>query len=1368
MRPHSVCSWVIVLKLALSCLSFALVKYAFATGNSHFLAGKSFELRSIVLKTTPRSQVEYKIHEKYSTGQHRARLGVKSNLVVDQKRRSNLYESIYFSDTKLGILLHQSGTYSFCEQVQLEEVHHGLGLGFIESLEESSSLNDYYVIGPTKLILLVNRYRSELFLLKQSTVRNIPCNEYELVLKNKAKLLVYFQKSDKVIDDSSIPLRIIYVDTKQQQHPDTIIYVIDYSQVKLLLLSSLSSTPTRQVENGLVALDEFVFTLIGHCSPALKATQTNLLQSRPLASSKFSFRAQIDLKVYYDFITFKRHDELIDRTRAFIAYDGQLNSMRVDILDAKSSSIMRAQQLFNFKLNRMYHILDRAIQSGRPLSTMSPVDELLVLSADATTNHHEALGENTQCMVTMIPEQELDIKLGLSKLLLGADGFIYMGRAQVRGIQALVYEAPETKLPFWVEQPVGYVEGVSSRTKVRPPEEVDGTVMTTLVYFGLKDDQHPPLMIEIYRRNAKQSIIYDKRTIIIYDFVWDTIEASGMGVHPAEMFSLKDHCSAATDAKQHGDVSMVMEHYGKFSSEANIWLQSTPLRNLAVLGALQQDLQLPATMIYDLESKLVEETGQTNLRLSKEGKRGPLQRLFVSFKNSDHTKLMPKLFYLGLGIQVSNSLLRSFRVSSFYSCYMLASHRRADIYFGYIQHSRECLILLDPIDYTKTSPDEIDTNPTGFQIKQEGFIELYRVFHRTDIHSLTLGGWTKGDSYIGARYVWLDKRMFLRYNEQDFGRYAFVITRVHVKENEPSPVVDEWTRLGNNSATMRNAPFSRLDGFSLTLDSNGDYNELIREVPLTHSIFWNQLASHAKIAPTEPQETVPMNPDQCRAICLTRPECHSYSVCLRNYQTECIISKLSFTGPNIIRQLELVNHAHQGAPIKMGARVEIEVEKDQIGEQQDRIIKVQLIKHSGCAIHNKIYMNLFREQNFKIKATLSGAESIRAVESREICASTCALRNYDLLRQHVIESSATIGAMLVDRDEKTMNDPEATFEQVNKFKNLFMNNMCFGFMYLSQMDVINLDDEHRNHFYKQAFGDKHKQRTIYSGGGSSLVAGYCIIDEMKQQTGLEPSGYDKLTDHDQILWFEPDIYNFMSSSLYEEQYGIGMLGAPMTDHEEEAFKRARFGLSVDESHLVALKEFTQRGDNSQVVINGDKHSCALICLMQSVNPWPSCRSFDVIIDKVNEQRISRCRLNSITLKQALAQQRLHSMDNSTNKADDPSKQVWHYEPRAGFVSDVVGNSLGKLRLTTTQQDDIFTGQRQHSSLAGIGAIVLLGLASGLILGVSIFARLRSTRQSTFERSASLNSARVLSMPLEELDSLPSERCTSNDQISGRY
>lgn len=1299
------------------------------------LEGNSFSLRGSVSNMLNSGNfLESYLEENYSHEQSRAKVNFELKTRSLNEKLVNLrpnWGNYYFDSTSSASLIF-NGNNLKCEQFDRKQFLDMLFLYLPELYDFDSPVRfaPNHIVGAARLIFFIMKHRHELVLKKANDntlkIRNIPAELFKLTYQTRdskveLEFSVFFSSTDLKADSkSALPIQIM-VDNRHNED----LIIIDYRSIEILSSDNNQQYYTAQLfrTSSGVQFDPFVFEPISGCSKALSPNvEEDLFKEYVRDTVKFSFRAEIEMKLPSS--DDKSVSPNIVLIKTFVAYDAKLNSMVYDVLgssvvaDVRKISGIR-KQIFNFNQNRMYHTVERVQNSDNYLDKILQVsrENILGESFDART-------DTMQCVVAKIfADQVSTDAISIGKLLLGADKFVYLGKAQVREIDALVYEVSHAdSAPFWLDQPVQYKTS-SGEYKTRMPNSKRGdSKLNILAYFGARDKQHPLLLLELYQVDMINLSIFDKQTIHIYDFSWDLNYQAPNGEMIQDLFSMEDRCSNNLGKNQYPRIELMLENkdFVDFELDSSNKLEVPAVRALALQASLQETFKLPATMIFDIETKLFKNQ-QSVVSLM----------LLASFRVAEHYDVLAELTYIGRGepyLLYRGEHVET-RARSFQGCFFQAAHiRGANVYFGYDSIQQVCAIDLVPV--AKKIVKNGKEMPPAFVIFEKDDdsggsvsgmnMEIYRTNHVVD-KFIDLGfakRWLDSLAIQKNKLKLLGTEMVLKdvidcSNSVEMSSMKFKIVGAYIDES--SYKTSSKMQISNNSDQEESDKASKIlqndqiVGFGYSYDDKGKYtdNDLVKlMLPLR-------------------ADAIELTQDQCETACLTDYDCKSYSVCIFAGKVQCLLSKISIKAPSIFEQvMKNINSK------EIDLRIE-EPRKDSTQKAQ-KVSTVKLVKYANCEIRGKNFLNLFRKPE-QVRHIFTNRR-VLPVDSENDCAELCFTRNIQLMRD---ETGSPMNKKLNSNHGQITN--EEIIGLVDKHYDL-ARKVCKAFLYLNLMNVRGSDGE---------LDSKLKERILPKDLDklNSWTKGYCIVGDQTNDLEREELRQNKMLNEN----FEESIDNVKNIGIsakfnihylkynyfYEKQHGIRLFNSPMTSQEMQAYKTVKILVKPDvptilnsdstqiKQSLESIISYIDYGFNIQETILANEAKCAKVCYLQSYGPWPACRSFDLSIELNNHnQYISRCYLNSLTLEEAYHNEQtigaLRLVDH--DQVSDMQLQKWHYEPRKGIANDeleiVEDLQLYEMRKLYSKYGSLPI--RIHT--LGALCMAILGIVSGVILAFQIEAR----------------------------------------------
>lgn len=639
------------------------------------------------------------------------------------------------------------------------------------------------------------------------------------------------------------------------------------------------------------------------------------------------------------------------------------------------------------------------------------------------------------------------------------------------------------------------------------------------------------------------------------------------------------------------------------------------------------------------------------------------QILQISYNFVSPPDNLAELFYVGQGKPMihANKLQVFESCPSFQLCYSLAIHYKFNNYFGYNPYHRTCYVDLQQI------VDHGSDSSRSFTLQANELIEIYRIQHKVEPNINPL--------QEGQQVKMLNQRMQLVYSEIGSS----------IQMSIEKFALNDFFR-GKYQQTV--TELQKLHGFGLV---DGSESKSIEPM-----IIGQEIEHHA---------TSSMTYDQCHAICLSDLDCRSFSICIQNYETKCSISKINLKFDSIRDQLKSksVVEAKRNSKVK----IKIAAKKQDSSEELER--EVELLKSPNCVLYNKNLLDLFKRQRpSRIKIQ---DKSIYLVRDVEDCAKYCFEQTLDVLKedvQHSLKVSVMLNENLDNPNERQIDTLKAF---INEHKSK-VNQLCHMFSYLDSVRFAELDEESKNLLTSNLVNG----RNLNTSGFNS----YCAISRREQKSPSQDSSRaNRFATTEKLIHFGE--YLFKIDFLYRKQYGFKVKES-IKDEKTQLAYTAILDHKYNQTDLKLLKEFIDRGDNSQQMIKDDPSWCAMKCFLQYGLIWPACKSFDITISvNKHDQLEQRCYLNSISLAQTKVNNREDLIEHVSGEADlklHQLKEVWHYEPKFVFT---LGESILANNLEITLKSlELYETSRKFG-LRGFGIVVtaLIGAIIGLVLGLNL-------------------------------------------------
>lgn len=906
-----------------------------------------------------------------------------------------------------------------------------------EFLVELLSGVSKHLVGPTGLVLAIDAMKDRFSLdekVSEVVVGGFIGVPYRLEYKLKSGELLSIRavyakvslssKSDDLPMRVTITMRGLFL---------TIIYARPQALKTSLEMARLSESSAL--------LDPFSIRPLVGCAERLEDSAEGVFGPDPYDKRRFSFKAGHSIA----------RRGILSKLHYYVAYDPEIDSMSFDLNSDFIGSHVR-HQIYNFKLNRMYSVAKMGIDDEQSTS----LGYYLAISRQDETS--DAMTVDTQCIINLINPEDKDkvkeakTKFTLGRLVSGADRYVYLGKAIVRGISARVYEAAGVNWPFWIEQAMAY-QSRDGNNKFREPNEgADPEIslgrLSSLIYFvDNKDAATPkgtPLMIQIFMLVGETRTVH--QTIDLYDFAWYLDDSSPKGYKMIDLFSLADSCSQKIGGNQYARIDLLLEGTSELSDDDRPLLENPQNRNLAVMGALQNDLKIPSTMIYDLQSKLIRTDEAGN------GSKTNYQ-MFVSFRVAEHVMNIVNFLYLGQGRP--NGSFRSHQIvkyrRSFQSCAMSSAHMRRSTHFGYNPRNYKCVTERLIID-----PERGNSSQFTFIVDASEEMELYRVEHT--ITALDRNSWINGRSFTDrTKMAFLNSQLTLRAIAPDL---KFQVQHADIDTK------DYKSAINSNSLSL-DGPISeeKIAGFGLI--KNRHYVRHVSPIS-SSSDLWTDSRPSVRA----------MSFDLCRISCLRDQECNTFSVCALDLaDSECLVTSLKLNKPHTLAQFYSFSNSKPNGELNI----------DLNGTRLD------VIKNPHCDIYSKQHIDLFNAPS-REKIKVEDFQFYKG-NSRQDCALKCLENNFQLdkIMQEQDFASKNLG-----KSELTGSSPEELSAQRK-----LIDQFCLGFSYISEYRLAQSDDS-----IQLAF----KERVVQEPADNQTYAGYCgLMQESRQVISKSKRGRKKLT-----------------------------------------------------------------------------------------------------------------------------------------------------------------------------------------------------------------------------------------------------------------
>lgn len=967
------------------------------------------------------------IRESYSPEQQRAvfRFSVfKGGIDQGIKRKGEFY-----LDRKLKYSVLSNELEGTCRQMQVDEF---LAYIYLDSFSVPDDLgkNNDLIVGPFRLLRLLNGHQSEFTARRDSMVSNLNAIafDYQHDFPKFGKLdftLLYPREQNFVLSQDSVPLKIrVYVNGKYH------VGVFDFSRI-FHHGDDQHPEDIQMAFSGMAAIDGYMLRpIVNNCSGALADKQMAPFAKYSPKTTKFSFKLE------------RVNPANPRRSEAYVAYDARLGIMRIDDLDKDYN----LKKLINFRLNKIYHVADSSnVKVSGDSLAVKPVDE------DG--------GLRSKCIVAkLLPESAMVPRyMGIGKLVAGADNFVFMGRGQVRGFDANVYEATYSSLPLWLDQMITY-KGENSIVDIRSPEQGIGRKSEikyqTLLFVAADESKDTiPLMITIYKIDLGAIAVRSltEQIFHLYDFSMDLTSSDEEKVD--ELFSLHDSCLQGSDIPQHGKVEISLISDEILQDQQVQRLEADAFRNLELITNLQDKLGLPATMIYDIESKL-----------TKRDRKGTRSIIF-SFRVAEKLDQVMQLKYLGKG-HVSGE---KFKANSFSDCLVEAGHATSTIVnFAYDMERGYCALV--------QKAEELSSLFEMFKISQV----------KEDLRSSGSKEWLHRMSHGQELLGFIDTKFTLFNSDSDPNSNSKSVFSVQDIKVHPVKHEDDYITTSSSQVYGGSRLINKLSGF--TLPESDSRSMIVR--PYTLDEF-NWKPADPKMA----DQLTDMTYEQCQSACLRQYTCRTFSLCIKPNEIQCILSTAKLDFISLGQQLT----GAAVSALKIGLGVDVD-----LGDGGH----MELIKQPNCEIHNKLFIDLF-ELPHQVKQTISD-RPVRAARSREECAEVCFAKTLQAIKSDVQISLQKLPYL--DSNYDYFNSAQA--EELTAAHLQATRSICSEFSYIYNAALRAWSkDEQDDLMFKTIFDDVPKEE-------AQGYCVYKRVRDPNRENNLKPPVSDKLYIDMEIYFFK--------------------------------------------------------------------------------------------------------------------------------------------------------------------------------------------------------------------------------------------------------
>lgn len=1113
----------------------------------------------------------------------------------------------------------------WCKETAKWIVERLCGLEYFSSNKEYTLDDDNRIFGPANILFMLEPFKSEYKLvttLLGLTVRNVPSVmfEHHLPGPDGGQIYVYYAKSQLAKGGKALPLRVaVNIHNGHQMEFDF------WSDPR-----ENEANQSKAKESGAAYADELVFDefFIERARGCGGVNSDDSFGELIKKQGSFSFEARTRSLA-------TGRDMLVQ-----VAYHKKLNMMRVD----RQIGDKGWNLLIDFNLGVTHRALTSA-DSSRDIGAQ--VRTLLLGNTDAN-----------RCISIKTPKNERD----LERMLFGSSGrWRYLGLARVRGLRARAYEAHDTNWPMWMDQPVSYTRNwIHDKNDLERIHEPRGdsskpTKLTVVAYLAddvqMGDAEHKLgqlIYMDIFIIDELGHNILRKKSVSLSNFDWK-VNRNANWLSMGSIFSMADKCDVSEETNQHLSVSMSLTRRGSSSydiEQLKDSLSAPGQRDLALIQSLQEDLGLPSSMIYDLESKLLLQQPSTDLAL-----------LGLNFRLAKSRQPLVRLRFFGTGALKREYRLKMTEVpASLRDCYYLAAHQKVNTFFGYSESKSFCLVDLENETSVIVHKIQLPT-PKAFDVFSNGPLSIYLVHHAEPEEEPDLVAKLKDASMDHSiPNQQLMKRLFLP-NHSDGTLFSFIIKYFQVTDAQV--------------VTQSNTELASIRG------GNKFYNiGLIPDSKLTRAI---ELKDEKDV-----NHWRAIDFGTCQTACLVDVSCRAFSFCSRGSQAECVLTSVELKDTNLEVQIgdilkeRVSNESSWEFSLKVSSK----------GEE------IRMRQHASCELHNKSHLGSFKKTERRLKINRDQLVIEPVTKGPDECAARCFEQTLK-----VIEKFADVNKLVSTNLEGIMANSNiengGSINDISGIQRRLSKELCMRFSYLNSVNLAPLSTK-AMHQFQDLMSDTNEN-----------VTGFCITAKPTDQSKISAAIN---TDADDFVSVEE--FSFKFETIYEKQSGVRLLASKMTPDETEIYRLvSNLGqLPSEPSQLDTLRALLARGDNTQTTLTTgtrDETICAMACTLHTSGPWPSCRSFDlVVLPRGPNETTTFCRMNSISYADAMESKRSDLIESRNTH----TKMQWHYEPKF--------NTLARWQPSTIPEPNI--ARSSCPTLATCIVLVLgciTGLAVGLFLGI---------------------------------------------------
>lgn len=783
---------------------------------------KSFSIRSSIVRpfeSIPNRLVH--LTESYSSEQHRAR--------IDYKIES--FERFYYdTNTRSSLVFIKSRCFAKVKQEFHTQIY---GIDGAQMQQVMNLFDDIhsYLIGPAGLLFGLVAKAKEL---NANSTRNEQTKEHEIIInlelpdgKALTAYLYYDNHSDDLLESNErFRISLLFLESSK-------LLVLRFYNSNPLSGSYIQSDQFEDLSEMIAETtnDLFAYPVGVGCSQFVSDSGVfrgySLYNQVDHQSIRFSFKARIDEKSTG---SFSDHS---------VSYDGASKLMRVDIEHRSNKHQIQGlatSKIFDFSQNRKYLFASQDLKSD----------------------------SDQKCFILPITSSQLSQKfrsMRLSDLLLGTGQFTYLGRAQLRGINARVYEALNSDQPMFFADPLLFLDEQKNETMLRTFGLRPSQSMLTLVYLAespevrLYDSPGQKLLLlKVFDATSRP---YTTTAVAhINNFQWN-IQRPNSGSSVGDLFNLQELCSQRNRKSHQLELLLEPDSQDDYQKPKFDWIDNWLILD-DVLASKIRGLQLQAVMIYDIHSRLIKSAYklmmETKLKLAEHPK------LVHSFKRLATSKIL-----------LDEQHLWALSANSPSGCLWLNPDPSQSFVVHFCQSAAVCIVN----STSNTIGKKVDGRFYA-RLSRSSSIETYLVESEVDEHVNKYNEWLRSSSFQHLE----DTKIVLNdpQSKSDETKLQMIIKKV--KHNH------------FDAASEGKSPNEVLDGFGFS----GNFSNL---------------ATNQQV----------MSEEQCKTACDAQLSCNSYSYCRRSEGAECRLSKVHFRESVISRMIDklLSPKLPRGTIIQLGA-----------------------------------------------------------------------------------------------------------------------------------------------------------------------------------------------------------------------------------------------------------------------------------------------------------------------------------------------------------------------------------------------------------------------------------------------------------------